>query len=113
MESLEELNKELKKHLESISGMLITDFQSLMNAENIVYLEGMQQSDVEVFNFEYRHDYLDTTFFGTDKEGIKVTGDVELLIHDRSVKFLPQTIWDRVNDIEGDEDIEDIEEALE
>ena len=113
MESLEKLNEQLKKHLESISPFLITDFQSLINGENIVYFDGIQQSDVAAFNFEYRHDYLDTTFFGTDKEGIKITGDVGLLIRERSVKFLPQAIWDRVNDIEDDEGIEDIEEALE
>ncbi|MFC6095544.1 hypothetical protein ACFPVY_02710 [Flavobacterium qiangtangense] len=113
MESLEKLNEQLKKHLESISPFLITDFQSLINGENICLFDGIQQSDVAAFNFEYRHDYLDTTFFGTDKEGIKVTGDVGLLICERSAKFLPQTIWDRVKDIEDDEGIEDIEEALE
>ncbi len=113
MEVLKSLNEELKSHLESVSGTLTSDLISLINGENIIYSDGKQQSDIAAFNFEYRHDYLDTTFFATDKDGVKITEDLELPVKNRKLKFLPQAIWEKVNEIEGSDEEEDLEESLE
>ena len=113
MEILKKLNKELKEYLDTLSEVLTNNLISLLNGENITYLDGKPRSDIAAFNFEYLHDYLNITFFGTDKDGMIITKELKLPINDKKIMLLPDAIWDKINEIEANDEDDELEESLE
>ncbi len=113
MEILKGLNEELKEYLDAASEVLTNDLISLLNGGNITYLDGKQWDNIRAFNFEYLHDYLNIAFFGTDKDGIIITEELKLPINDKKIMLLPDTIWDKVNEIEANDEDDELEQSLE
>ncbi|PQA96813.1 hypothetical protein B0A69_01730 [Chryseobacterium shigense] len=78
MQDLEELNSELKKHLEETKKQLIKDIVQILKGENIDYLEGNGKVDIKALYFEYEYDYLDIVAWAVDKNGEIITDILKL-----------------------------------
>ncbi|MGK6343709.1 hypothetical protein ACMGDK_15920 [Chryseobacterium sp. DT-3] len=115
MESLKQLNIELKNYLEEIKGAFIKDLVQMLKGENLDYLRGKTKTDVKALYFEYEYDFLDIVGWAAGQKGDIITQTTALPRQKKKQanesedwnSFLPEKIWTGASDLQSRYEDED------
>ncbi len=108
MVELKKLNEDLSFFLNQISPILIEEIKQIYLSKSLNLIDNKESKDIVYYNFEYLHDFLNIEFFYTDKEGFVISEMKDMLSKKiKSNSFLPIEIWNKLNDIEYNFQIDD------